>query len=89
MGSGDMALRLSIVFWVVGFIALAASLYEIDRREKSSSATTAANLMFMERRVQILSDQIRVLADQTTAQQAASERRFQALTNQIQALGAR
>jgi hypothetical protein len=89
MPSGDMALRLSIVFSVAGFIALAAGLYEIDRREKSSSATIAANLMDMEQRVQILTDQIRVLSDQSTAQQVANERRFQALTTQIQALGGR
>jgi hypothetical protein len=89
MRSGDMALRLSIVFSVAGFIALAAGLYEIDRREKSSSATAAANLVDMEQRLQILADQIRVLSDQSAAQQTASERRFQALTSQIQALGAR
>jgi hypothetical protein len=77
------------VFSVAGFIALAAGLYEIDRREKSSSATAAANLVDMEQRLQILTDQIRVLSDQSAAQQAASERRFQALTSQIQALGAR
>jgi hypothetical protein len=29
---------------VAGFIALAARLYEIDRRQKSSSGTAAANL---------------------------------------------
>jgi hypothetical protein len=89
MRSGDMALRLSIVFSVAGFIALAAGLYEIDRREKSSSATAAANLVDMEQRLQILTDQIRVLSDQYARQQAANERQFQALTGQIQALGAR
>jgi hypothetical protein len=87
MRSGDMALRLSIVFSVVGFIAVAAGLYEIDRREKSSSATEAANLADMEQRLQILTDQIRVLSDQSAAQQAANERRLQALTSRIQALG--
>ena len=89
MRSGDMALRLSIVFSVVGFIAVAAGLYEIDRREKSSSATATANLMDMEQRLQILADQIRVLSDQSAAQQAANERRLQALTSRIQALGGR
>jgi hypothetical protein len=89
MRSGDMALRLSIVFSVAGFIALAAGLYEIDRREKSSSATAASNLVDMEQRLQILTDQIRVLSDQYAAQQAANERRFQALTSQIQAIGGR
>jgi len=87
MRSGDMALRLSIVFSVVGFISVAAGLYEIDRREKSNSATEAANLADMEQRLQILTDQIRVLGDQSAAQQAANERRLQALTSRIQALG--
>src|SRR5437899_777918 len=54
MRSGDAALRLSIVFSVAGFFALAAGLYEIDRREKSSSGTVAANLAEMEQRIQIL-----------------------------------
>ena len=80
MRSGDMALRLSIVVSVAGFIALAAGLYEIDRREKSSSATAAVNLMDMEQRLQNLTDQIRVLSDQYAAQQTANDRRFQALT---------
>jgi len=87
MRSGDMALRLSIVFSVVGFISVAAGLYEIDRREKSNFATEAANLADMEHRLQILTDQIRVLGDQSAAQQAANERRLQALTSRIQALG--
>ena len=87
MRSGDMALRLSIVFSVVVFISVAAGLYEIDRREKSNSATEAANLADMEQRLQILTDQIRVLGDQSAAQQAANERRLQALTSRIQALG--
>ena len=89
MRSGDMALRLSIVVSVAGFIALAAGLYEIDRREKSSSATAAVNLMDMEQRLQNLTDQIRVLSDQYAAQQTANARRFQALTTQIQSLGGR
>ena len=89
MRSGDLALRLSIVFSVAGVLVLVAGLYEIDRREKSSSATAAANLMDMERRVQFLTDQIRVLSDQYAAQQTANDRRFQALTSQIQALGGR
>jgi hypothetical protein len=67
MRSGDVALRLSIVFSVAGFIALAASLYEVDRREKSSSGTAAANLTEIERQVQLLSDQIRVLSNQSGA----------------------
>ena len=39
MRNGDVALRLVSVLSVAGFIALAASLYEVDRREKSSLAT--------------------------------------------------
>jgi hypothetical protein len=62
MRSGDVALRLSIVFSVAGFIALAASLYEVDRREKSNSATAAVNLIEIEQQVQVLSNQIRSAA---------------------------
>jgi len=54
MRNGDVALRLSIVWSVAGFIALAAGLYEIDRREKSSSATVDRNLAEFEQRIQIL-----------------------------------
>ena len=42
--SGDVALRFSIVFAVAGFITMAAGVYEIDRREKSSAETVTANL---------------------------------------------
>jgi hypothetical protein len=73
---------------VVCFIALAASLYEIDRREKSTSETGTANLAEMGQRVQILSDQMRILNNQYTAQTAANERQLQALISQIQALEA-
>jgi small-conductance mechanosensitive channel len=82
MRNGDVALRLSIVLSVVGFTALAAALYEIDRRDKSSSATGDRNLIEMEQRIQALSDQIRVLS----AQLGTSERRVQALGSQAQAL---
>ena len=61
MRSGDVALRFSIVFAVAGFITIAAGIYEIDRREKSSSETVTANLTEIEQRVRILSDQIRIL----------------------------
>jgi hypothetical protein len=64
MRCGDVALRLSIVFSVAGFITLAAGLYEIDRREKSSAETAAANLAEIEQRVQTLANQIRILNDQ-------------------------
>ena len=43
MHSADVALRFSAVFAVAGFIIMAASLFEIDRREKSSSETVTAN----------------------------------------------
>jgi TolA-binding protein len=82
MRSGDVALRLSIVLSVACFIALAAGLYEIDRREKSSSATGDRNLVEIEQRNQILSNQIHVLA----AQLSASERQLQALSSRVQAL---
>jgi len=66
----------------VGFIALAAALYEIDRREKSSSATGDRNLVEMEQRIETLSNQIHVLSGQLTT----SERQIQALGGQVQAL---
>src|SRR5260370_37628153 len=89
MGSGDVALRLSAVFAVAGSIALAAGLYEMDRREKSSSETVTANLTEIEQRVQVLSNQIRIFNDQYTRQSIASERQVQALSTQIQALESR
>ena len=85
MRSGDVALRFLIVFSIAGFIALAASLYEVDRREKSSSATVATNLTEVEQQVQILGNQIRILSNQL----GASERQTQALSSQIQALDLR
>ena len=89
MRSGDVALRLSIIFGVAGSIALGAGLYEIDRREKSSSETVTANLIEIEQRVQVLSDQIRILIEQYTRQLIASDRQVQALSTQIQALESR
>ena len=44
MRNGDAALRFSIVVAVASFIALTAGLYEIDRREKSTSATRERSL---------------------------------------------
>jgi DNA repair exonuclease SbcCD ATPase subunit len=82
MRNGDVALRLSIVLSVAGFLALAAGLYEIDRREKSSSATGDHILTEIDLRIQILSNQIHIL----TAQIDANERQIQALSNQLQAL---
>ena len=89
MRSGDVALRLSAVFAVAGFIVMAAGIYEIDRREKSSSETVTANLTEMEQRVRILNEQVRILSDQYTSQITTNERRIQALDTQIQALESR
>src|SRR6202040_3528292 len=89
MRSGDVALRLSAVFAVAGFIVIAAGIYEIDRREKSSSETVTANVTAIEQRVRILSDQIRILNDQYTRQINANERELHALGIQIQALESR
>jgi hypothetical protein len=52
MRSGDVALSLSAVFAVAGFIVMAAGIHEIDRREKSSSETVTTNLTEMEQRSQ-------------------------------------
>jgi hypothetical protein len=86
MRSGDLALRLSIVFSVAGVLVLVAGLYEIDRREKSSSATLSANVAEIEQRVQLLVHQMRVLSDQHTAQLAATERRLNKLEEDLRAL---
>jgi hypothetical protein len=76
MRSGDVALRLSGVFAVAGFIVIAAGIYEIDRREKSSSETVTANLIEIEQRVRALSEQARILNDQYAAQINTNERRI-------------
>jgi septal ring factor EnvC (AmiA/AmiB activator) len=88
MHSGDVALRFSIVF-AVAFITMAAGVYEIDRREKSSSETVTANLTETEQRVRTLSDQIRILNDQHTRQINANARELQALGIQIETLESR
>jgi peptidoglycan hydrolase CwlO-like protein len=85
MRSGDVALRFSIVLSVAGLIALAASLYEVDRREKSSAGTVAVNLTELEQQVHILSNQIRILSNQL----GATERQAQALGREIQGLDLR
>jgi peptidoglycan hydrolase CwlO-like protein len=85
MRSWDVALRLSIVLAIAALIALAASLYEVDRRDKSSSETAAATLTDLEQQVQILGDQIRILTNQLDA----SERQARALGNQMQGLDLR
>ena len=85
MRSGDVALRFSIVLSVAGLIALAASLYEVDRREKSSAGTVTVNLTEIEQQVHILSNQIRILSNQL----GATERQAQALGREIQGLDLR
>ena len=85
MRSGDVALRLLAVFSMAAFIALAASLYEVDRREKSNSGTAAVNLIEIEQQVQVLSNQIRILSNQL----GANERQAQLLGSQIEALDLR
>ena len=87
MRSAEVALRLSIVLSVAAFIGLAAGLYEIDRRDKSSSDTTAANLAEVERHLQSLDNQMRILTGQYGAQLSAQDRRLQALGTQVDALG--
>jgi predicted nucleic acid-binding Zn-ribbon protein len=89
MRSGEVALRLSTVFAVAGFIVIAAGIYEIDRREKSSSETVTANLTEIEQRVRILSEQVRILNDQYATQINTDERRIHSLDIQIQALESR
>jgi peptidoglycan hydrolase CwlO-like protein len=85
MRSGDVALRLLVVFSVAAFIALAASLYEVDRREQSTSATAGVHLIEIEQQVQVLSNQIRILSNQL----GANERQAQLLGSQIQSLDLR
>jgi predicted nucleic acid-binding Zn-ribbon protein len=82
MRNGDVTLRLLIVFSVAGFLALAAGLYEIDRREKSSSATGDHNFTEVDLRIQVLNNQIHILS----AQLDVNQRQIQALSNQVQAL---
>ena len=89
MHSADVALRFSAVFAVAGFIIMAASLFEIDRREKSSSETVTANFTEIEQRVRILSEQARILNDQYATQINTNERRLHSLDIQIQALESR
>jgi uncharacterized protein HemX len=89
MRSGDVALRLSAVFAVAGFIIMAAGVYEIDRREKSSSETVAANVTEIERRVRNLDEQLRILSEQYATQIKANERRLHSLDIQIQTLDSR
>jgi len=86
MRSGDLALRLSIIFSVAGVLVLVAGLYEIDRREKSSSATLSANVSEIEQKVLGLTSQMRVLSDQYAAHVTATERRLNKLEEDLRAL---
>jgi len=86
MDDWNAALRLTSVFAVIAFIALAASVYEIDRREKSSTDTVTASLADLDQQVQLLSNRIRILSNQYARQIEADQRRIQALANQIEAL---
>jgi peptidoglycan hydrolase CwlO-like protein len=89
MHSADIALRFSAVFAVASFIIMAASLFEIDRREKSSSETVTANFTEIEQRVRMLSEQIRILNDQYTSQISRNEQQLHSLDTQMQTLDAR
>jgi hypothetical protein len=89
MYSGDVALRFSAVFAVAGFIVIVAGIYEIDRREKSSSETVTTNLTAIEQRLLIHSDQIRIMNDQYSRQINTNERQIQSLHLQIQAIESR
>jgi hypothetical protein len=86
MNDWNAALRLTSVFAVIAFIALAASVYEIDRREKSSTDTVVANLADLDQQVQLLSNRVRILGNQYAGQLAAEQRQLQALTSRIEAL---
>jgi uncharacterized membrane protein len=86
MDDWNAALRLTSVFAVIAFIALAASVYEIDRREKSSTDTMTASLADLDQQVQLLNNRVRILGNQYARQIEADQRRIQALANQIDAL---
>jgi hypothetical protein len=86
MLSRDVAFRSVIVLAVASSIALIAGIYEVDRREKSTSDTVAANLREIGQRVELLADQLRILNGQFTSQLNASDRQVQVLGNQMQAL---
>jgi hypothetical protein len=86
MPSRDVVLRFLVVLTVAGSIALIAGVYEVDRREKSSSETVAVNLRNLDERVELLADQVRRLSAQFVSQLNASERQGQALGSQVQAL---
>ena len=86
MHDWNAVLRLISVFAVLVFIALATSVYEIDRREKSSTDTVVANLADLDQQVQLLSNHVRILSNQNAGQFAAERWQLQALTDQIETL---
>jgi hypothetical protein len=86
MLSRDVAFRSLIVLTVASSIALIAGIYEVDRREKSTSDTVAANLRELGQRVELLADQFRILNGQFMSQLNASERQVQVLGHQMRGL---
>jgi hypothetical protein len=86
MLSRDVAFRSLIVLTVASSIALIAGIYEVDRREKSTSDTVAANLRELGQRVELLADQFRILNGQFMSQLNASERHVQVLGHQMRGL---
>ena len=82
----DVAFRSLIVLAVAGSIALIAGIYEVDRREKSTSDTVAANLRELGQQVELLANQLRILNGQFMSQLNATERQVQVLGDQTQAL---
>jgi hypothetical protein len=82
----DVAFRSLIVLAVASSIALIAGIYEVDRREKSTSDTVAFNLRELGQRVELLADQLRILNSQFMSQLNASERQVQVLDYQMQVL---
>ena len=86
MLSRDVAFRSLIVLMVAGSIALITGIYEVDRREKSTSDTVSANLRELGQRVELLAYDLRILDGQFMSQLNASERHVQVLGQQMQAL---
>jgi hypothetical protein len=74
MPSRDVVLRFLVVLTVAGSIARIAGVYEVDRREKSSSETVAVNLRNLDERVELLADQVRRLSAQFLSHLNARER---------------
>src|SRR5262245_22127326 len=74
--------RLVTIISVAGFLMLAAGLYEIDRRGKSTSATADRHLTELDLAIQALTNRIHILM----AQLDSNERQMQSLSNQVKAL---